>query len=406
MRVSQRLLVELSEVREQINGFPDDGEKDKLDALTTQYGQLESRYRAALVSEDAEDATANDGGPVDAERAEVYRLARRAAIADYLREADGATLTGAALELRQAVFGEDLRSYMPLEMLELRADAVSNIANPIQDNQMPIAPRVFAQSALGYLGIATPTVPVGTTSYPRLSAGTSADIRSDGVEVDGTAANITNEQINPVRLTASYTYGEETLQRILGFEEALRGDIQSTLQDKQDALGINGQAAVANVSPAFEGLLSALTDPAAPTAVAAYGDYLAAFDDAVDGKFAMTSDQVRLLVNAETFKQAMGLRVGTGGAAVLFRDQLPASRFRVSANLPAAVGDVAQAISYAAGAVGLARGFVMPTWAGVQLIVDPYTKAKAGQRILTAVMFVGGQMVDAAAYKQINFQLA
>ena len=81
-----------------------------------------------------------------------------------------------------------------------------------------------------------------------LTAGTTADIRSAGVEVDGTAAAITNKQINPVRLTASYTYGLESLQRIAGFEEALREDVEATLMDKRDDLAINGQAVAANVS--------------------------------------------------------------------------------------------------------------------------------------------------------------
>ena len=63
-----------------------------------------------------------------------------------------------------------------------------------------------------------PTVPVGQVSFPTLTGGTTADIRSEGVEVDGSVAvSITNKPINPIRLTSSYTYGVETFAKNPGF---------------------------------------------------------------------------------------------------------------------------------------------------------------------------------------------
>ena len=413
MRNSQRLLMEMSAVRERINTLPDDSTDEVRNAATTEYMGLESRYRAAMVLEDAEDAQPLDNQ--NPERREIRRLFDQSYIADYLLEAaDHVALTGAAKEFREAVLGADSFGFMPLELLaervEDRADAVSNVATAIQENQMNIAPRVFARGALGYLGVATPTVPIGTVTYPRLSAGTTADVRVDGAELDGTVAALMLEQINPVRLTASYTFGLETLQRIRGYEEALRSDIQSVLQDKRDALGINGQAAVDNMSPAVVGIISSLTNPSNPTAEATFAEYLAAYDAAVDGVYALNAEEVRMLVNAETWRHAMGLRIGSAGASDLFRMHLPAGRFRVSANMPdtpdsGGMDKIATALTYAAGAGAEARGYFMPTWAGVQMIVDPYTGAKVGQRRLTALMMVGFDMVDGAAYKRAEFQV-
>ena len=358
-----------------------------------------------LITEDEEDKQPD--GPADAEGREVRRLLGRASIVDYLMEAEGQeALAGASKELRMATMGQDLPGYMPLEMLEHRVDAVSDIAAAVQNNQQTIAPRVFNRGALAYLGVQTPSVPVGTVSYPRLTAGTAADVRDDGVELDGTAATLTTEEINPVRLTASYTYGTETLQRIRGFEEALRADLQETLQDKRDELGINGQAEVANTSPAIEGIINSLTNPSNPTAIATYADYLAAFDSMVDGKYALSGEEVRLLVNADTWQQAMGLVVPSGsGGNMLFREYLPSARFRVSGNMPATPNNnFATALAVATGAP--ARGFFLPTWSGVQLIPDPYTLAKKGQRLLTAIMMVGFQMIDSASYRRLEFQVA
>ena len=245
---------------------------------------------------------------------------------------------------------------------------------------------------------------MGTTSYPRISAGTIADVRSPGVELDGTAATLTTVSADPVRLTSSYTYSSESLTKIVGFEDALQSDIRAVMMDKYDSLALNGQAASGTDSPKVDGIISKLTDPADPGSVASFSDYLAAYDDRVDGKYAMNENEVRLLVNANTYKHALGLAAGTQGRAGLLRDRLPRERFRVSANMPATASNIATAIAYAYGARSLARGFIMPIWRGIELIQDRITKAKAGQRVLTAVMHVGFAMVDNAAYTRLEFK--
>ena len=222
------------------------------------------------------------------------------------------------------------------------------------------------------------------------------------MELDGMAASLTNVQLNPVRLTASYTYGVETLSRVIGFEEALRRDLQAVIEDKRDQLAINGQAASGNDSPAVDGIINSLTDPSNPTAIATYAEYLAAYDDQVDGKYAMSSEEVRLLVNASIYKHSMGLTVGTEARGGLLRDRLPMSRFRVSGNMPATASSIDRAIAYATGAE--ARGFIMPTWRGLQMIVDPFTLAKSGRHVLTAVMLTGWDMIDGAGYKLVEFK--
>ena len=197
---SQRIALEMSEVRQQINAFPEDGEDAKRDELTTKYMGLESRYRASLATEDTREV--NTEGQT-AEGRELGRMRDRASLGDYFMEtAAGRVVDGASKEFRQAVLGDDLPGYLPVDMLEMRADAVSNVATAIQDNQMPIFQRVFNRSSSDYLGVMMPSVPVGSVSYPRLSGGTTADVRSDGADLDGTAAALTTKELNPVRLTA------------------------------------------------------------------------------------------------------------------------------------------------------------------------------------------------------------
>ena len=375
MLASQRIALDMSQTRQEVNTFPEDGEDAKRDELTARYQSLESQYRAALVLEDTQEVDSNGG---TAEGRELGRMRERASLTDFIMEAtSGHVVDGASKEFRAAILGEDLHGYCPIDMLQMehRADAATNVATAIQNNQLPIFNRVFNRSSADYLGVMMPSVPVGSTSYPRLSAGTDADVRDDGVDVDGAAAALTTVELNPIRLTASYTYGVESLSRVVGFEESLRRDLTQVLEDKRDRLALNGQAAVANVSAAVDGIINSLTDPADPADIADYTTYLGAFDASVDGKYAVTSEEVRLLVNANTFTHAMGLPVGNAAAGGLLRDRLPMDRFRVSGNMPATTGtNFATAIAYATGAE--ARGFMMPSWRGLQFVIDPYTQAR------------------------------
>ena len=356
MLKSQNCLVKMSEVREELNGLPDDADTEKLNELSKRYQNLEAQYRAALIVEAGEEQKIAAEQPEDGQPGEIRSLVRRSSLGVFLAGlAAEQDQRGAELELRKAIFGEDDRpDLLPLDLLapesrtENRADAASAVASAAQENQAGIIGRVFAATATAYLGADMPSVGVGQANYPVLTAGTTADVRSPGVARDSEAATLSVETVNPVRATARYLFNLENLSLVRGYEEALAQDIRAVLGDKLDALVINGQAAVANTSPAFEGILSALTDPDAASAVAAWGDYLGAYTQRVDGKFSEDGSNVRVLVNPAVFKHAWDLPVGTDGRAGLLRDKLPAGRFRASANMPASSNaNVAAAIAFA-----------------------------------------------------------
>ena len=419
MLKSLSLNLRMSEVRQKITEFPDDGADTDRDALTGEYASLDSQYRAALITEqsDAEndpDAGQDRRGDDPADR-EIARLLDRVSPADYLNAAvAGLSVSGAAAELRCATLGDDCPAeYMPLDCLrnlpaerQYRVDAVTSIATSIQDNQSSIAGRIFAMGSGDYLGWDRPTVAFGTQSYVSLTTGGSADFRLDGVALDAAAAAFTTKAINPSRVQARIFYDNIIDVRMRGASDSLAADLRMQMTDKLDAVGLNGQAAVTNVSPALVGVISALTNPTNPTAVSTWGDFLDAYDDAVDGKYAMDAEMVRMLVNANTWKFARGLQIDTSGA--LLRDRLPAGRFRVSANMPATPstgGDenVATALAYAAGP---GRGFTQAIWRGVRLVRDIYTNSSEDQTSVTMTMYTGQDMVDAARYRRLEFQTA
>ena len=416
----QRAQLRQSEIKSKLSELLDTATETRAEShetdvkrLTLELRSAETDVQAALtLAGTGPDPDLEHGGESDASSREIDRLITRSSIVDFALEADrGEHVDGAADELRKELMGGDHVGYMPLEMLlpdaqqpdlERRADAVTNIATAIQANQQNIAGRVFNRSAVEYLGISTPTVPIGTVAYPRISSGTTGDARVDGAELDGSAAVLTTVSGAPVRVTGSYTYGSETLARVRGFEEALRADLRGVLSEKRDALAVNGQAAVTDESPAVAGILGTLVDPTAATAQAAYGDYVALYDDRVDGKYAIGPDEVRVLVNKTTFAHAYKLPIGGAASGILLRDLLPVTRFRVSAAMPAVSGGLNSVITYATG-LGR-RGFLMPVWQGIQLVVDPYTLAKKGQRILTAIMLTDFVAADLGAYSQASIK--
>ena len=187
----------------------------------------------------------------------------------------------------------------------------------------------------------------------------------------------------------------------------LRDDLRQVMSDKMDSLVINGQAAVADTSPAVAGVISSLDDPTNPTDTATALDYLTTYTAVVDGKHASGSDGVRMLVNVDTYRHAHGLQIPTSGE--LLADRLPSERFRASANMPDTPStgnsaNIATALTYTGSSP--ARGLIVPTWRGVGLIVDPYTLAKKRQRIITATTYVGFVMADSAPYRRVEFKIA
>ena len=412
MTNQQRLELRASEIRTRLNELAgiaelSDEQRAEIDTLGAEYADVERQKRAAIIAGDTPSETPDaEGGNADPEQREITELIERAEIRNYLSAAaSGNMVDGAERELRQAVLGKSApETDMPIDILlplEQRADASSDVAASIQRNQQNIVGRIFAETAGAYLGVQRPSVPVGETHYYALTGGTTADVRSDGVAMDAAAATFTSKSVEPVRLTARYLFGVETTARIRGFEEALRADIRAVLGDKLDSLALNGQAAVADTSPAIAGIIAQLGDPADPANEATWTDYLSLYPSRVDGMRSMDGSNVRLLVNPATYKHAQGLQIATSGE--LLRRELPAGRFRASANMPDTASTIATILSYTASP---RTGFVQPVWRGVSLIRDVYSKAAEGQVALTAIMLTGAAMVDAGQYGRHEVKIA
>ena len=156
MTTAQKIALRLSEVRSRLNEIAGlEGEaftpeiRAESEKLTTEYGDLESRQRAAIIAGgEAETRKANDG-----EGREIRSLLEKASLGVFLSgAANQRDVDGAERELRAAL---DLAAdQIPLDVLlpadvETRADAATNVTASIAETQSSIAGRIFAESTGG-----------------------------------------------------------------------------------------------------------------------------------------------------------------------------------------------------------------------------------------------------------------
>ena len=148
-----------------------------------------------------------------------------------------------------------------------------------------------------------------------------------------------------------------------------------------------------------EGLLSGgLTEPSGTPDLATWALYKTALTSQVDGHFASTPDQIRLVLGGKTYEQAetaYRVEAANGGNNESAFELLvrKSGGVRVSSHVPAPASTIQGAIAVRRPS---AVHCVMPVWRAVTLIPDRVSQAAKGQVILTAValwslkVFAGG----------------
>ena len=289
-------------------------ENEHLEAVRVEAGQ-----QAILEAEGVIDASR-----VTAEQREFQRMFERAEPDDFLRDAAiGSNSGGAAAELRKHLLQTDDPTAVPLAALlprnaftlgtaEERADVSTSLGSTYGTGTVEqMAARVFQNSAAAFLGIQTPSVPVGVRSYNMVLTGATADVRSPGVAHDAVVGTVRNTDIAPARVTARMQIAREDIALIPGYQTGWENDLRGALTLERDRMILNGQAAVNNVSPAVAGILmdANIADPSNPGDIATYVDYLNAYDD-VDGYSDDGIEHPGYHQCRPYFKHARGLSVG------------------------------------------------------------------------------------------------
>ena len=385
--------------------------------LRTAEGDLKTartEYRAAV------EAEPETGAPV-VDDAEYRELLRTRAHPDVtigggflLPRMQGRMPSGAAAEYAAAC---GVRDGIPIDIFEKdrpapvehRADAATvSPATGTGATLAPVQPFVFSKSIAPMLGIDMPTVGSGGYSEATITTALTAAAKAKGVAQDATAAVLTPATATPRRITGRLTLNVEDIAAIgqANFESALRDNLQMVLGDRYDQQAIAGDGSAPNVN----GLVNQLTNPADPTEVAGFDDYLAAFSNQIDGLWASMLSEVSLITNADAYKlSATKFRdTSTDLGATSFADYARANLGGWSCNsrMPATAATLARAIVYRMGMPGI-RTASHPVWASIS-IDDIYSDSASGQRHISLHLLVGSQVIviQPDAYDLAEFKVA
>ena len=403
MTILQKLQLRQSEIRQAINTLlgndaRTETEQGDLEKLTGEGQKIEPEIRAALIAEPDPNETRVEG---DSETRELAQLTERANVGDILSATfEKRQTTGEAAELQKH---HGIGSHqIPLEMLRVNRGveerAAATVPASIGDSvQSEVVTPVFASGDGAFLGIERPTVAVGDTAFPVLSTLPSVKGPFSGSdEAAQTDATFVANNLSPERLQASFSYRRTDAARFAGLDASLRLALSGGLEEKLDQQAIEGT----------DGLLTGTNLPNNNVnAVTTFQLYLSGLlYGRVDGRYARTPGDVRMIVGAGTFTHASAAYKGNNSdESGVERLQEKSGGLMVSAHVP----DVASSKQNALIRLGMERGAaVQPMWQGVSLVVDEFTRAAFGEVIVHAVLLANFAITRKAQFSKRQTQHA
>ena len=383
MTKSQEIQLKLSSCRQRLNELlqvetRSDEEQTEMETLTNEVSLREPELRAALAAEPDPKEILMEG---DAETRELQLLTERANVGDILSATfEKRSTSGEAAELQKH---HGLGSHqIPLEMLRIdrgvETRAAATVPAAIGDaSQGEVITPIFASGDGAFLGIERPTVPVGDAAYPVLSTLPSVKGPFSGSdEAAQTDATFVANNLSPERLQASFSYRRTDAARFAGLDSSLRLALSGGLEEALDDQAISGT----------DGLMTSTNlDNNNVNAVTTFQLYLSGLlYGRVDGRYARTPGDVRMIVGQGTFNHASAAYKGNNSdESGVERLQEKSGGLMVSAHVP----DVASNKQNALIRLGMERGSaVQPMWQGVSLVVDEFTRAAYGEIIVHAIL--------------------
>ena len=264
---------------------------------------------------------------------------------------------------------------------------------------------MFARAAVARLGVAMPSVPVGTASYPVIGTGQAAEfVAADGAK-EAAAGAITPNTLNPVRLQARVQFRIEDAMTTIGLDPALGEDLRRALGDGLDKQIIG--AGDANVRGFLAtAALGGLADYANPGAVVTFASAAEQAARGVDGKFAGSEGECAWVIGTASYAKLAALIQSNDSTSATERLRRMLRDFMASANIPAPASDIQSGILAKLGADDGAMNAVGPVWEGLKLIRDEVTGAASGLITITAVALYAFRVIRADGFVRTKVKLA
>lgn len=384
MLESKKLELRRSEIRQELATLaakpePTEDEVRSMESLDREYRTAETRYRAALISEDTERREAGADletreGTAWGDLVSAFEVRQIVAALDH-----GGQLTGQTAEVvsEMRAQGQYQGIPVPLEALEQRNTVSTGIVDPKATRG--IFDRLFPASVAARLGVNSVSIPQGSVEYPVATQGAVAGwAATEGGDVPAATAFQTSEtMLSPDHtLGAHMRISRKAVKQTAGLEQAIRRDMSAAIGAELDRAILVGSGASGEPT----GLLDVATGTGtwAATWATVRAEVVAfmeanAISDPSAVRMAITPAMWSALDDA-IFDAGSGItewqRLTGGVGAPALSTQLPAD----TALLAVTAG-------------GLSPAF-LGIWGGVDMIRDPYSDAQSGGLRLTGLMTV------------------
>ena len=397
MLKSQTLLIRTSEIRARLaelagtEGELGDEAKAEIGTLRNEYTDVETRYQAAVTSEDVRETENTDS----AEGAEYRALVGKAELGEIFAAATEHRATvGAEAELQ--AHHKIGPHWVPLSMMRVEERLVTPAPTNTGATEKPVISAVFANSVGSFLGVDQPTVPAGDAIFPVIKKRAEIKGPFSASEVAGeTTGAFDAELLKPTRIQASFFYSRTDSARFGGMSNALRENLSMALGDGLDKEIVNGTNGLLNGTNLDNNNVSAATT---------YLLFLSQFAfSRVDGRYAGNVSDLRSVMGSGSYAQAGSVFRGNNAdqTAASELDRLTAG-VRVSAHVPAVASSKQNNVIR----LGMRRDMVAPTWEGIELVVDDVTKASTSEIVLTAFLIFAVKIIRKNGFFKQQVQVA
>ncbi len=223
--------------------------------------------------------------------------------------------------------------------------------------------------AAAFCGVDVQSVGVGQQLVPVLETGvTIAGPYTDSTESAETTGAVAITTLEPKRLNGSFAVKQIDLATFPMIEDALRADLGDAVSNAID---------IDLLRRTGEGLLDFGTDPTAPADATTAAEFLADLYSGVDGIFAGSVGDVRVLYGPETYAFAGGLVIATNHPeTVIDKVSRIAGGVLVTDNAGPYSGNRQEGLIVKGAA---RRSCVGALWSGIQIIRDEVTRARQGE---------------------------
>jgi len=370
--------------------------RTELRSLADAYEGAEVELRAALLVEGAERATIKG---TDKATDDFTRECRSFSLSGLV----GAMTEGKPLSGREAEVVAELEQrgqtpqrggvVIPWEAfaLETRADAVTDTA-PGTSGELASRPvmnaleRFFENSAAERFGVRALQVQ-GTPAFPEVTGGGGLSWVAEGAGADSAAISTVATTPAIHTATARYVMTRQATRQNPALEAILRRDLSEIMRSGIDKVAFQG--AGTGDEPAGLGAVLTGGRTAALTAKASFSAFLLRAVELMET--AKLSDASGIRIAAAPIVMQTLMDTLLANTAVSEYDRLKGAGFTPLFSSQVSARGVRDNTAKGASTVFFAAGeghFLMPTWGGVEVIIDPYSESKTGKVAITTFAFL------------------